>query len=233
MLRFLLILIHFICLFAAVVNAEGPRLEASSADFNFGRVFSGQQVEHLFRITNRGDAELKIDRVRSSCGCTAALLSDKSLAPGKTAELKAKFDSTRFSGEVVKTVYLYSNDPEHPVTQLTMRGNVLPELVVRPRELDLTDLRPGEARDEIIEIENRGSRDLSFSSVTTTATEVVATLSEKTLAGGEKIQLRVRLEPGSGRDRLSAYVIVKCEQKNCDVRLPIFGRVLKGADPAK
>ena len=53
---------------------------------------------------------LKVDRVRSSCGCTAALSSAQSLNPGETGEIQATFDSTRFRGQIEKTLYLYTND---------------------------------------------------------------------------------------------------------------------------
>lgn len=222
----LLLLINFILFFALAAHAGEPRLEVPSPEFNFGQVYAGEQVEHLFQLSNQGDAALVIDRVRSSCGCTAALLSESTLAPGASAELKVHFDSTRFSHEVVKTVYLYSNDPQQPVVQLSLRGIVQPEITVVPRELDLDDLRPDVVREEVVTIENHGERSIRFSSVTATAAEVSATLDKYELGGGEQSSLRVRLVPGTARDRLNAYVILTCAQSNCDVRVPVFGRVL-------
>lgn len=222
----LLLLINFILYFALAAHAGAPRLEVSSPEFDFGQVYAGEQVEHLFQLSNQGDAALVIDRVRSSCGCTAALLSESTLAPGESAELKVHFDSTRFSHAVVKTVYLYSNDPQQPVVQLSLRGIVQPEITVVPRELDLNDLRPDVVREEVVIIENHGTRTLHYSSVTTTAAEVSATLDKSELGVGEQTTLRVRLTPGGGRDRLNAYIILTCARSNCDLRVPVFGRVL-------
>jgi len=42
-------------------------------DFNFGQIYKGQKVEHIYTFENRGKDTLTIKKVKSSCGCTLSL----------------------------------------------------------------------------------------------------------------------------------------------------------------
>jgi len=66
--------------FAAGLGAaeEGrPRVALDEPVFDFGTVDRGARVDHTFRVPNRGGATLRIDHVKSSCGCTVAVLSER------------------------------------------------------------------------------------------------------------------------------------------------------------
>ena len=43
-----------------------PKIAAKKPDFNFGKVKQGEIVEHIFKIQNQGDAELKIEKAKGS-----------------------------------------------------------------------------------------------------------------------------------------------------------------------
>ena len=123
--------------------AAAPDLVIENYKFDFGQVYQGERVEHVYRFRNAGDAPLRIEKVRSSCGCTAALASAEIIAPGEQGEVKAVFDSTRFRGRVTKTIYLYTDDPVHRETHFTLSGEVLAKLVANPAKLVFDNLSPG------------------------------------------------------------------------------------------
>ncbi|MEZ4484127.1 MAG: DUF1573 domain-containing protein [Syntrophotaleaceae bacterium] len=75
-----LILILVILLLPTAVPAA-PHLLAESPLHHFGKIAEGSTIEHTFRFQNSGDQPLVISKVRSSCGCTAALLSAERLRP--------------------------------------------------------------------------------------------------------------------------------------------------------
>ncbi len=85
-----------VALCAAVMAAlpwaalAGPRLVCEKDVFDFGERSSVETVQHTFRLENRGDADLRIERIRACCGATAAL-SATVLAPGGSAELEVNF----------------------------------------------------------------------------------------------------------------------------------------------
>lgn len=231
MKRILVVLLALLgCLPALPVWAQGPKIDVEQTDFDFGQIYQGDTVEHSFRFQNAGDEPLIIDRVRSSCGCTAALLSTKIIAAGDVAELKATFDSTRFRGAVVKTIYLYSNDPVQKVTELHLRGTVKQEIIMSPPRLDLQNLVVGVTKEITVRLSNHSKKPLALSGAQTTTPELVVTLPTEPIApnGDGDIILRITPKPGSGR--LSGYVMLKTSSDHVpDLRLPVFGTV---ASPA-
>lgn len=50
---------------AAKADAK-PKIAAAESAFDFGKVKQGVEVEHIFKIRNEGDAELKIEKARGS-----------------------------------------------------------------------------------------------------------------------------------------------------------------------
>ncbi len=117
------------------IALAAPTLQVDESKFDFGEVFQGEKVRHVFEFVNAGDETLEIERVRSSCGCTAVLVSEKSIPPGGKGELQANFDSARFRNTVSKTIYLYSNDPVRPVMQFYIKGKVLETVAVTPAQI--------------------------------------------------------------------------------------------------
>jgi len=211
---------------ATLARAAGPALAAKGREFSFGEVFQGQKVTHVFHFRNTGDAPLVVERLRSTCGCTAALVSSTVVPPGGSAELKAIFDSSRFQGPVVKTVYLYSNASPQRVARFTLRGRVVREIALAPSRIDFGSLRPGQVRNAVIRLSNRGGKKVAFSALQTTAPGLTARLSATDLAPGQSARLHIRLAAGNDQRRFSGYVLLKVSGTHRpDLRIPIFGYV--------
>jgi len=103
---------------------EKPNIKLSKYNHNFGNVKEGEILELRVDISNIGTSELEISRVKSSCGCTAALMSSKNLSPNEKSELKIEFDTKNLSGQIARTITLFSNDPKHPARVLTLIANI-------------------------------------------------------------------------------------------------------------
>jgi hypothetical protein len=214
----------FLLLLPAGAFAGVPKLVAANADFSFGQVFQGTKVEHTFRFRNAGDAPLTVEKVRSSCGCTAALLSATLIPPGGTGEIRTTFDSARFRGAVLKTVYLYVNDPAHPVAQFHLRGTVNPELVLEPEQVELGRLVPGTESEARAILTNQGEQTISLSAPETTSSELNAELEGLQLPPGKSVHLVVKALPREGKSRLSGYVIIKTDNPRVpQLRFPVYG----------
>ena len=199
-----------------------PKLVVDQAVYDFGSVPQGEKVLHNFVLSNIGDAPLNIDKVRSSCGCTAALLSAGNLLPGEKGELKASFDSDRFRGQVSKTIYLYSNDPVSPVAQLKIKGEVLELFSLTPRQVNFGVVEPDQPVESKVSLTNRTGETLLIDKVATTTPELTAR-SEAELPAGETRDLVVVLKAKPGRTRFSGYVILTLlGEKAYDLRLPVY-----------
>jgi len=105
-------------------SLEKPSIKLSKYNHNFGKVKEGEKLETFVEVKNIGMSKLNITQIKSSCGCAAAMLSSKMLMPNEKSELKIEFDTKNLSGQIARTVTLFSNDPEHPSRVLTLIANI-------------------------------------------------------------------------------------------------------------
>lgn len=218
---------------ALPVLAATPKLVAEAPDFNFGQVFAGQKVEHTFTFLNQGDAPLEIEQVRSSCGCTAALVSARSIPPGESGEIRTTFDSSRFRGNVLKTVTLYSNDPAQRTAQFQLRGIVRQEILPAPERISLGTLTPGASREVHLTLTNQGSRHLSQITAQATHPDLKVTLGTTRLGPGESTVATVTATPGTSTSSLNAYILIRdIAAGAAEIRVPVSGVVQAAPAPA-
>lgn len=119
-------------LVAATVLAAGkPKAVAVEPIKDVGVVATGEKIVNDFLIRNDGDAVLEITNVQPACGCTVAEF-DKTIAPGQTGKVHAVVDTTTFNGPIAKGVSVFTNDPDTPQIELTIRAKVEPYISVKP-----------------------------------------------------------------------------------------------------
>src|SRR4030066_1510866 len=102
-----------------------PTIYFPETQHDFGKVSEGEKVDYTFRIVNKGTSELIIKDVKSSCGCTAALLNSSNIKPGQEGTIKVEFDTKNRSGKNSKTVTVQSNDPIDPTKILTIYADII------------------------------------------------------------------------------------------------------------
>lgn len=101
-----------------------PILKLSKYSHNFGNVMQGEILDLTIDVINSGLANLEIKKVKTSCGCTAALMSNKIIKSNESNELKIEFDTKNLLGQISRTVTLFSNDPKNPTRVLTLIANI-------------------------------------------------------------------------------------------------------------
>jgi hypothetical protein len=87
-----------------------------------------------FKLSNQGDIELKIKRIRKTCGCSATKLGKKTLKPGESTTLDAEIKANSISGPFSKAIYVESNDPKQRFLRLTLSGKAMPLLKIFPKK---------------------------------------------------------------------------------------------------
>jgi hypothetical protein len=92
-------------------SVKGPRIEIAPESHDFGKVKQNQKLDKEFELKNVGTEDLVLGRISTSCGCTAALTSKKTLKPGESTSLKVTFETRRYKGAVQRSVSIASNDP--------------------------------------------------------------------------------------------------------------------------
>ena len=79
--------------------------------------------ECVFIFTNNGTSELIISNAKGSCGCTVPSWPREPIAPGKTGELKVKYDTKRI-GLINKSVTIQSNAVTSPTKIIRIKGEI-------------------------------------------------------------------------------------------------------------
>lgn len=145
-------------------QAGKPRAVFKETTHDFGKVKQGDVVTHEFVFKNEGGAPLVVEKVETTCGCTAALVSEKTIAPGKEGKLKATFDTRGYSGRLARYLYLISNDGQNGRRELSLVADIQvppsPRIDVDRYNVDMGLVLEGETASAKIVIKSAGEREL-------------------------------------------------------------------------
>lgn len=133
-------------------SVKKPEIFFENPDFNFGKIYRGSKIDHVFKFENHGNETLEIKKVKPSCGCTAAILSQNTILPGNTGEIKATFNSGSYNGKVKKTIAVLSNDPDTPSHKLTISGEVIEEITIKPRNINFGSIHADNQTDKTVKV---------------------------------------------------------------------------------
>jgi hypothetical protein len=122
----------------AAALASGPQADVAQPSHDFGRVTEGDKLTHVFTLSNGGDAPLVVDKVTTSCGCTAAVIKEKTVPPGGQTEIRVELNTTNRPGRQHKSADVMTNDPKSPRTRLEIQAEVVPQLAFEPQFARLT-----------------------------------------------------------------------------------------------
>jgi hypothetical protein len=184
--------------------------------WDFGKIKQGEVLTHEFVFSNDGQAPLVIERVATSCGCTAALVSEDKIGPGKTGRIKVTFDSRGYSGKVIKYVYVESNDSADPRREMVVSAEI--EVPPQPRieldrySLDLGLSLEGEETSGRVLIRNVGELELK---VEASHPEFRFYVGGKPaafpllMAAGKSAEVEIRFPGGTKTGMLRDYVLFK------------------------
>jgi hypothetical protein len=111
---------------AAAPAPAVPLIRVEPDAFDFGRALPGRTLRKEFTLRNAGGAELVIQGVSTTCGCTAAIAGETRLRPGRSTPLSVSLQTRDYRGRVERRVLVRSNDPKTPLVELTVSATVVP-----------------------------------------------------------------------------------------------------------
>jgi hypothetical protein len=106
------------------VTENSPVIHFQETQHNFGKVNEGSIVEFTFIFRNAGGSTLNVKDVKTSCGCTAALISKDNIEPGEEGTIKVELNTKNRSGKMSKTITVLTNDPVDPNKILTVYAEI-------------------------------------------------------------------------------------------------------------
>lgn len=130
-------------------NTGMPIMEINPKEYDAGAIsMAAGLLKHTYEITNKGDGELKINNINTSCHCTTARLKigDKvspdfgmessfsswsgKIPAGEKGYLEVIFDPIYHGssgvGDAVRAVYFSTNDPKNKNGEVRLLANVTP-----------------------------------------------------------------------------------------------------------
>lgn len=105
---------------------KSPKIFVKEPVKDLGELYIGETVTHEFEIMNKGKSNLYLRRAFGSCGCTVAKVTAEPIKKGKTGKVSVRFDAKNLYGIQNKNITLLTNDPDHPVTTLTIKASLVP-----------------------------------------------------------------------------------------------------------
>lgn len=202
-----------------------PHLNMSQESWDAGTIVQGEVVTKTFILTNAGEADLSINKVRPSCGCLAVFTFNPRLSPGQSTELKATFDSKGLKGDFEKYIYIESNDPDapHKVVTITGRAEVLPRIsiLIEPRSWNFVSSLPEQPSIFKFAIENRGKDTLRITSIEASSGLMDASISSAQIKSRKASVVSLKLKPKAeileaGEEYISLKIDIPIRYTNDD-----------------
>jgi hypothetical protein len=148
------------CISVGAENKETNGVESEISfeenTYDFGKVYMGEIVKHVYKFKNLGEGDLVIDSVKTACGCTAALVSKNKLKKNEEGQVEVKYNPGKYVGKVTKSVIVNSNDPKNKKIKLTIQGEIIEEVNVNPKRINFGIIRKGESFSQEITIKTVG-----------------------------------------------------------------------------
>ena len=110
------------------LHAEAAKiLLADKLSYDLGKLSeTDAPVSRTFSLRNVGDKPLRISRVRTMCGCTAAAFDSTFIAPGKKVEITLSYNPKNRPGTIDVDAFVYvEGDDRHPMARLSLYGEVI------------------------------------------------------------------------------------------------------------
>lgn len=217
----------------------GPKIFALEKEFDFGTVEQGEIVLHDYTITNNGDDVLVINRVRASCGCTAAKPDKNELKPGESTTIHVEFNSRNRKGRQKKYIYIYTNDPNSPEYRLKLTGEVLMTgknasakaaavLKLEKTQHNFGKIKEGDVVSVTIRFKNTGEKPLEIRDVKSSCGCTAAILSSRSLKPNEEGKIRIEFDSSGRSGNITRTVtLISNDKKHPKQTITIFANIEK------
>jgi hypothetical protein len=106
-------------------KVSGPVITFEKNTHDFGEIYQGDKVEHVFKFTNTGNEPLIITNIQISCGCTTPQWPHEPIPPGAKGEITVGFNSAGKSGLQNKSLPIQSNATNTDEAKIIFTTNVL------------------------------------------------------------------------------------------------------------
>lgn len=120
--------------------AKKPVATVETVEFKFEPMAPNEERNHKFKVKNTGDALLQLAKGRYQCKCTMPTIKKGEfldVKPGEETEVQMTWKPLSPDEMFMKTIEIWTNDPDHPKLTFSVQGRVVPHIMPEPSSYSL------------------------------------------------------------------------------------------------
>jgi hypothetical protein len=191
----------------------------------FGMMSVQKTGTHDWKVTNKGDGELELYMISSTCMCTIAKFKEGAKAvvkPGDSTEIALEWKTNNAVGDYSKGATIGTNDPALPEFKLAVHGHVHTPIVVVPEltenVLPIGTISNDEPKTTSIALFSPEKPDFKLTKITTSKPDLIAvkpiplkpeeSAQFKTKGG---YRLDIQFKPGMGQGNFRDQLVIETD----------------------
>ena len=218
------LVILFLIIFSFTFIGLSQELELLTPQMmDLGIITQDSIINSVIQFKNSGQLPLKIMRVQTSCGCTAAELNQMEYQPGETGEIEVTFNSKGFSGVVRKYVTIYLEEGTPSSSRIVLQANIKTNIEIKPAYLDLQNIEmQSQDTDRSFLVTNNFNQPLVIKEILTNIKNLQISFNQITLDPGTSEEITITYKPMKV-GRSDGYIDLKIQNPVETVkRIPVF-----------
>jgi hypothetical protein len=179
----------------SVPKREGPlpQIKFGNTTVDLGVIKPDSKNVANYTFTNVGKGTLKIVDIVKTCGCTPFELTKREYAPGESGTIKVEYQASKVGGAVTKHLFVMSDDPNNPRQEITLKANIVLQVIAEPQTMQLS-LETPDANVPAITIYSKDSKPFAIRSVESSNNAITAQIDPNASATKFVVQLKVDRE---------------------------------------
>jgi hypothetical protein len=167
------------------------------------------QIENIYK------EDVHISDVRTTCGCSAATPSTKSLASRDKAYIEIKMDTERFTRRKDSNVIITFDAPQYAEVRIPITAYIRTDVVLTPGAANFGAVPVGKASEKTIEVAYAGRPDWKISEVKTPRDYISIEAVETERSGGQvKYNLKIALKENAPTGLLQEQLTIVTDDAN-------------------
>jgi hypothetical protein len=128
------------------------QVEVDEAVHDFGSMDSRAKGTHDFVFRNVGNGPLELQKGRTTCKCTLSDIGDGLIPPGGSGIVTLEWSGKAFVGPYEQTAKIITNDPDRPVVDLEIRGEMTAKARAVPGDLVFSSVTAGQTASADVQV---------------------------------------------------------------------------------
>ncbi len=186
---------------------------------DYGVVDEGEMISHGFMIKNVGGKPLQIKNVKTGCGCAGAKAETNQLQPGETSKITVSYKGRPTRHEEVLQIWLETNDPKKPITQLLLKCKIHLKVFWYPKTASIFCTQAGASVSREIRFLTNSTEKFELGEIRTSSERITACWAKD----DEGIKCIIALNPdcpkGNWVDRVILQIAVGAHRS--DIIIPV------------